>query len=203
MRPTGRRTKGSEGLFHKPLNPKNRNYLFMTLREALCIVLLVVILQVSLGLLLNYNFTPTNGVVGGSGAENILEFHSNGKIYRGHPLTSNEIAEAKGKLGVRDPTENYSKIVDGHGTGLAPPTEEEWESMVGATFVDSVSVSASSESEAAGTSKRLDLEPYFPPVGNQGAQGSCTAWATGYYNNGYLQAKIHGWTNPGGINRIL
>ncbi len=30
---------------------------------------------------------------------------------------------------------------------------------------------------------------YFPPIGDQGSQGSCAAWATAYYWNTYTQAK--------------
>ncbi len=34
---------------------------------------------------------------------------------------------------------------------------------------------------------------YLPPVGNQGSQGSCVAWATAYYTKTYMEAKEHGW----------
>ena len=34
---------------------------------------------------------------------------------------------------------------------------------------------------------------YLPPVGDQGGQGSCVAWATAYYNKTYMEAKEHGW----------
>ena len=38
-----------------------------------------------------------------------------------------------------------------------------------------------------------DYSQYFPPVGNQGSQGSCTAWATGYYYKTYQEWQEHGW----------
>ncbi|TKJ38559.1 hypothetical protein CEE37_12405 [candidate division LCP-89 bacterium B3_LCP] len=38
-----------------------------------------------------------------------------------------------------------------------------------------------------------DLSPNFPPVGNQGGQGSCTAFATAYYYKSYQEWQEHGW----------
>ena len=38
----------------------------------------------------------------------------------------------------------------------------------------------------------LDLSRWFPPVGNQGTQGSCTAWAVGYAARSYYLARDHG-----------
>jgi len=39
----------------------------------------------------------------------------------------------------------------------------------------------------------VDHTPYMPPVGNQGQQGSCTAWATGYAYKTYEEGIEHGW----------
>ncbi|OYD16246.1 hypothetical protein CH330_03360 [candidate division WOR-3 bacterium JGI_Cruoil_03_51_56] len=39
----------------------------------------------------------------------------------------------------------------------------------------------------------VDLSPQMPPVGNQGAQGSCVAWATGYYHKTHTEWVEHGW----------
>ncbi len=36
-----------------------------------------------------------------------------------------------------------------------------------------------------------DISSSMPPVGNQGAQGSCTAWATGYYYKSYQEGQEH------------
>lgn len=33
----------------------------------------------------------------------------------------------------------------------------------------------------------LDLSSFLPPIGNQGKQGSCVAWATGYYLKGFQE----------------
>ncbi len=38
-----------------------------------------------------------------------------------------------------------------------------------------------------------DISSNMPPIGNQGAQGSCTAWATGYYYKSYQEGQEHSW----------
>ena len=38
-----------------------------------------------------------------------------------------------------------------------------------------------------------DYSANFPPIGSQGAQGSCTAWAVGYYHKTYQEWLEHGW----------
>lgn len=40
---------------------------------------------------------------------------------------------------------------------------------------------------------RVDHSPEMPPVGNQGAQSSCVAWALGYYLKTQTEAREHGW----------
>jgi Secretion system C-terminal sorting domain/Papain family cysteine protease len=39
----------------------------------------------------------------------------------------------------------------------------------------------------------VDNSAGLPPVGNQGSQGSCTSWATGYYYLTYTQGQDYGW----------
>ncbi len=43
----------------------------------------------------------------------------------------------------------------------------------------------------------------FPPVGDQGGQGSCTAWATAYYWETYTQAKDEGLNAAGGDTHYI
>ncbi len=40
----------------------------------------------------------------------------------------------------------------------------------------------------------LSTSQYFPPIGNQGSQGSCVAWATGYYQFTFAKNKLLGIT---------
>ena len=40
---------------------------------------------------------------------------------------------------------------------------------------------------------RVDHSPNMPPIGNQGAQGSCVAWAHGYYHMTHNEFVERGW----------
>jgi len=42
--------------------------------------------------------------------------------------------------------------------------------------------------------KSVDLSSFMPPVGNQGTQGSCTAWSLGYYTKTYQEYIERGWS---------
>ncbi|OYD15098.1 hypothetical protein CH333_05705 [candidate division WOR-3 bacterium JGI_Cruoil_03_44_89] len=43
------------------------------------------------------------------------------------------------------------------------------------------------------TRSEVDLSPFMPPVGNQQTQGSCVAWAVGYYHKTYQEWFEHRW----------
>ncbi|MCX6149090.1 MAG: T9SS type A sorting domain-containing protein [Ignavibacteriales bacterium] len=43
-------------------------------------------------------------------------------------------------------------------------------------------------------SSSVDNSDHLPPVGNQGQQGSCVAWAIGYYYKTYQEWQEHGWS---------
>src|SRR4030042_3682522 len=102
------------------------------------------------------------------------------------------MAALRNSIGVRDPERNYNEIVDGHGTGFAPPTAEQWDLTVGQLkVVDSVESAL-----AAPSSFDFSTSPSFPTVGNQAMQGSCSAWASTYYSFGYMEALDYGWTDP-------
>jgi hypothetical protein len=116
-----------------------------------------------------------------------------------HLLTEGEMADLKGNVGVREAGRDYNVIINGHGTGLAPPYEEEWERAVGSLKVVD-SVSAVGDGPAA--TFDMSSEPYFPAVGNQAGQGSCAAWAMTYYDYGYLEALDNGWTDASAGNQM-
>jgi len=126
-------------------------------------------------------------VVGHSAAANHAEKAAPESPYLVRTLTYKDIMQMMKKWGVREPGKNYNVIVDGHGTGLAPPTLEEYLDMIGRKYVEDV------KKPVLRSSVDLSQSSYFPPVGNQGQQGSCAGWATSYYANTYLQAKIHNW----------
>jgi len=112
-----------------------------------------------------------------------------------HKITPTELQALKNTIGVYEPDQNYTQTVDGHGTGLCPPTEAEWQE-IGATsyLVDDVDYPAG---DAAPASVDMSATPWFPPIGNQGSQGSCVAWAVGYYLKTFQEAKEHGWDFSG------
>jgi hypothetical protein len=113
-------------------------------------------------------------------------------LVNAHRMTDAELAEWKRRIGVAEKGRNYNVRVDGMGTGLKPPTEEEWARIQkGAMIIDSLKA----PSGALGLPPSVDLgsSPSFPPVGNQASQGSCVAWATGYYIRTFQEALEHGW----------
>jgi hypothetical protein len=120
--------------------------------------------------------------------------------FSSHLATTADVALMMETHGVFDPSVDYTRVVDGHGAGLAPPTLAEWQDMVGSvTMVDGVSLHTVSS-----LPNKLDLSesPYFPAIGHQGSQNSCTGWAVGYYTNGFLQARDNGWDEAYlGINK--
>lgn len=131
-----------------------------------------------------------------NGTKNALEdsgfLHSeNAPIVRYHPMNRGEMERMRSAVGIRQPGVNYNPIVNGHGTGLAPPTEEQWNEKVGNTRIVDDIVSAPSLPPAVD----LSTDQCFPAVGDQMQQGSCAAWAAAYYTYGYLEAKDNGWTD--------
>lgn len=105
-------------------------------------------------------------------------------------LTAEGIDDLRRLWGMRDDGREYNVVIDGHGTGLAPPSEEDYEALVGR-----LTIGAPEPLPMAPSSVDLSDDPWFPPVGNQGSQGSCAAWATAYYCYGYQEARDQGWTD--------
>lgn len=110
--------------------------------------------------------------------------------YAAHEMTVSEMLALREAFGVRDATMDYNVIVDGFGTGLAPPTEEGWLSMVGTV---NVLESIEYDLEALPPSYDLSVLSTFPAVGNQRSQPSCSAWAAAYYAYGFQEAVDQGW----------
>ncbi len=114
--------------------------------------------------------------------------------YQTRIMTQSDIEELKDNIGVYQPGKDYNELINGHGTGLTPPSEEDYNDWVGSlTVVEDVY----STNDLTGA---VDLteNQYFPPIGNQGSQGSCASWSTAYYANTYLQAKTYGWDASSG-----
>jgi len=118
-------------------------------------------------------------------ASNIYEMK-----YRYRYISEREVKEIEKKIGVREENKSYNIIINGHGTGVAPPTKEELRDLLGKKVIDGLTQNISLKS-----SVRLDLDPHFPPVRSQGSQGSCSAWSVTYYMNGFLQRMLNDWTD--------
>ena len=109
-----------------------------------------------------------------------------------HKITNQELEKLKSQEGIYQEGKSYSQTVGGHGTGLQPPTEAEWNTIAQTALVtDSVSYPNTASSVDNSRS------PYFPPIGNQGGQGSCVAWSVGYYIATFEEAKANGWDLSG------
>jgi hypothetical protein len=109
-----------------------------------------------------------------------------------HKVATLELEQLKGAMGVWKESENYNQVINGHGTGLRPPTEDEWKRIAdSACIVDGVTY------PAAPSSVDQSATPWFPPIGNQDGEGSCTAWAVGYYVKTFQEAKEHTWDLSG------
>ena len=108
-----------------------------------------------------------------------------------------DVERLKKEVGIWKASENYSKIINGHGTGWRPPTEEEWTQMVENGYI----VERISSNETLQTLSFVDhtLKQWFPPIGDQGGEGSCTCWAVGYYMKTFQEAREHNWDLSGAI----
>jgi hypothetical protein len=106
-----------------------------------------------------------------------------------------ELDELKRKHGVQEEGRNYNLIIEGHGTGLRPPTDKEWLEIADKTYlVEGILLSQPAESPSA---VDLSTTPWFPPIGSQDGEGSCVAWAVGYYAKTFQEAKERGWDLSG------
>jgi len=121
--------------------------------------------------------------------------YSHSKEYLGqvkiikHKISHFELETMRKKIGILEEGEVYNKKINGHGTGLRPPTEKEWiETLDKIYFVEKIILD-----DPIPSSVDHSEEPWFPPIGDQSTEGSCTAWAVGYYMKTYQEAKEHEW----------
>jgi len=108
-------------------------------------------------------------------------------------LSTEMLELLKADLGVLEEGRNYNEIIDGHGTGLRPPSEDDWDEIARTWhLMDGFSVQGSLPST-------LDhsVSMYFPPVGDQGGEGSCVAFSNGYYTSTFYEARDRGWDLSG------
>ena len=112
-----------------------------------------------------------------------------------HRITTLELRKLKREIGVWEEGGNYDQIINGYGTGLRPPTEDGWAEIANKTYmVERVLLNGVIQSP---TSVDQTVKPWFPPIGDQGREGSCVGWAVGYYLKTFQEAKEHGWDLSG------
>lgn len=124
--------------------------------------------------------------------------HGESKVMRvvRRKMTIFEWQRLKREVGVREEYKDYNHVIDGYGTGLSPPTREEWAKIAEEAYVvDKVLW----ETEAINSPSKVDHtnSSWFPPIGDQDGEGSCTTWAVGYYMKTFQEAKEHGWNLSG------
>jgi hypothetical protein len=110
-------------------------------------------------------------------------------------ITPSEVEKLKQKVGVYMEDKNYNQLINGHGTGLRPPTNEQWNQLPEKTQIVRKIVST----QSVPSSLDLSTTQWFPPIGNQGTEGSCVAWAVGYYTKTFQEAKEHNWDLSGAL----
>lgn len=109
-----------------------------------------------------------------------------------HPLGPEEVDSLKDHIGVASEGTDYNILVNGHGTGFRPPTEDEWNEMIGSLqVVDSLGFAEGYDRLSASTDWSDSV--YFPPIGSQDGEGSCTAWSVAYYTKTFQEAMEHDW----------
>ncbi len=69
--------------------------------------------------------------------------------------------------------------------GMKPPSAER---------MASIPLAPSAQIRHRGLPSRVDLSGNMPPIGNQGQQGSCVAWATGYALKSYHERVERNWS---------
>ena len=116
-------------------------------------------------------------------------------IIKYHDATSSEIEKYKELIGTYSEDEEYNELVNGHGTGLTPPTKEGWDSMEGSMkIIDSIILNSLDSDLSNYDASETN---YFPPIGNQDGEGSCVCFAVGYYEKTFQEAKDHNWNLTG------
>jgi hypothetical protein len=93
-----------------------------------------------------------------------------------------------GRIGVFERGVNYNVQVRGFGTGLVPPTEEQWLSLKKLRSLETDRADGDLPDELDNSAT-----DFFPPVGSQANEGSCVAWSVGYYIHTYNEARERGW----------
>jgi hypothetical protein len=167
------------------------------MKTALWVILLLLLITSTLATTATSEsnaYAQPNNAVQASSAPNAAKKAAEKATVAGHKITLSELEALKSTIGVYETGQNYSQLVDGYGTGMLPPTENEWAEIgAGLYSIDDVEYTVGAPPVAVDQS----ATPWFPPIGSQGLQGSCVAWSVGYYVKTFQEAKEHGWDLSG------
>ena len=122
--------------------------------------------------------------------------YSQGIKLKKRVMTDIEFTKLKNSVGTYEKGKNYNQIIDGHGTGLVPPTKEQWEEMKNQQLIVD-KIEFPNGTAAVPSNYDNSATNWFPPIGNQGIQNSCVSWACGYYTKTFQEAKEHNWDLSG------
>lgn len=164
-----------------------------TAKFGVAVVLAVLLLSIAVSAFQGSVTTQANLSSASADSKEAVKLSYGGLSLSEHKMSQSELKAYKNDLGVYQQGQNYNQLVDGHGTGLAPPTTVEWKDIAANAYVvDSVSYKSPPPSAVDESAT-----PWFPPIGNQGQQGSCASWAVGYYCKTFQEAKEHQWNLTG------
>ncbi len=127
-----------------------------------------------------------------------LEFDLSSKFTYGLP-SNDDIELLKQQYGIYEEGKDYNVQINGHGTGVIPFTEEQWDEIAQTPMVVDIAPNSNLKS-ADDYPEAIDFseEEFFPVTGDQRSQGSCCSWATVYYAYGYQEARDQAWNAQSG-----
>jgi hypothetical protein len=110
------------------------------------------------------------------------------------PMTENELTRLMKLEGVYQEGVNYNVKINGFGTGLRPPTLQQWQELAQSAAIAELKGRETIKSPSAHDNSASN---WFPPIGNQDGEGSCVSWAAGYYTKTFQEAYERNWDLSG------
>jgi len=107
----------------------------------------------------------------------------------GAGISSALLERMKEQMGIYEEGRNYNEVINGYGTGLRPPSLEEWEEIRESWY----EIIPFSPQDTLPAYVDHSSSIYFPPIGNQGNKGSCVAFSIGYYISTFYEARDRQW----------
>lgn len=161
------------------------------LQEILTSILIFLVLTASFSIFIS-NAKGSSDTATLSVSDNIKKLVDNNSQLTEHKINSIELQQIKNLAGVYIEGQNYNQIISGHGSGLRPPSETEWNTIGNNLYIVD-DITGLSNNLAASSSVDESTKPWFPPIGDQGSQASCVTWSVGYYTKTFQEVHEHNW----------